>query len=166
MDSILGFFAGRGMQLAAIAGVALLIAATVIIMTSGNMVSDLTFIMTQARSELGQSNNGYTNFTNGNSAGLINAGVFPSTWNKSGTIYDRWGNEVTLGSTANGVQGEVTFGGGGTETASSCTDVATKLNGYSTLQIGGTTFTPSTMPDAATAGTACTGQPTLALTFQ
>lgn len=32
MDSILGFFAGRGMQLAAMAGVALLIAAVVIIM--------------------------------------------------------------------------------------------------------------------------------------
>ncbi|CAB3730623.1 hypothetical protein LMG22037_05550 [Paraburkholderia phenoliruptrix] len=166
MDSILGFFAGRGMQLAAMAGVALLIAAVVVIMGSGNMVSDLTFIMTQSRAQLAQGNNGYANFTNANASGLIGAGVFPSTWNKSGTLYDRWGNAVTLASTANGVQGQVTFGGGGTETTSSCSSVASNLNGYSSLQIGGKTFTPSSMPDAATAGTACAGQPTLTLTFQ
>jgi hypothetical protein len=64
-------------------------------------------------------------------------------------------------------QGELTIGGGGSETETQCEGVVQSLQDYVSLTVGGTTFTQTSMPDPTTAAEACsTGTPTLQIVFQ
>jgi hypothetical protein len=92
--------------------------------------------------------------------------VFPTDMNRSGTVYDAWGNTVTLSSTDSDTEGVIGFGGGGSETVKQCVTVVTGLKDYVSLEVGGTTFTSTSQPDAVTAEEACTSSLSITLTFQ
>lgn len=129
------------------------------------ITTDMAFIMTKARGGMAQSNTGYTNFTNGNLASLINAGTFPASMVKNGAVYDKWGNPLTLGTSNNGTNGTIAFGGGTSETAEECVTAVTGMNGYDTLTVNGTQFTSAAPPDLATAGAACTDTAPITILF-
>jgi hypothetical protein len=128
--------------------------------------ADINLLVGQARGQMSQGANGYQNFSNANFTALNNAGVFPQDMVRAGGLYDSWGNPVTLGNASNNTQGTVQFGGGGSETTSQCSGVATTLKDYVSLVVGGQTFTQNDMPDTVSAGTACAGSPTITVTFQ
>jgi hypothetical protein len=130
-----------------------------------SLTTNIAFVMTKARSGFAQSNTGYANFSNGNIASLINAGVFPPSMVKNGAVYDMWGNPLTLGSTNNGASGTIAFGGGGSETSEECVTTITGLSGYDSLTVNGSTYTSSSAPDEATAGGACTATAAITVTF-
>lgn len=134
--------------------------------TASNVVTDISQLMTNARGQFMQNSNGYTNFTTANESYMINAGIFPSGMVRNNAVIDRWGNSVSLSSANNAVEGVITFGGGGTETADQCTTVVTNLTDYVQLVVGGKTFTQSTQPDSTSAGAVCSSTATIQVTFQ
>ncbi|CAJ0737654.1 hypothetical protein R77592_04394 [Ralstonia mannitolilytica] len=121
--------------------------------------------MTKARAGFAQSNTGFANFSNANLGGLINGGTFPPTMVKSGGIFDKWGNPITLSSANSGTSGVISFGGGGSQTTDECTSTVTSLSGYDLLTVGGQSFTRSNMPDTSQAGAVCSATATIVVTF-
>jgi len=135
--------------------------------TVSNVTQGLSLIVTNARSQFTQSSSAYADFTTGQTANMITAGIFPSKWVSGGVAVDPWGNSVTMAPTGVGnSQAEMTIGGGGSETASQCEGVVQSFEDYVSLNVGGTTFTQTNMPTPTTAAAACAGTPTLQITFQ
>lgn len=133
---------------------------------TANFVSAVTFVQTKAREGFAQSNVGYTNFTTANAGNLANGGDFPSMLLRGGVLVDTWGNNMQLSSTANGTQGVISFGGGGSEDVEQCKSVVLGFKDYVTLNVGGTTFTQTNQPDGNSATTACgAGTASISLTF-
>jgi hypothetical protein len=126
----------------------------------------ITQIITNARAAFSMGSNGYTNMTTANVATLISAELFPADWVKSGAVQDPWGNAVALASAGSTSQGQLTFGGGGSESVATCAKAAQAFRDYVTLKVGTTTFTPAAPPDAFTAATACGTGLTFVLVFQ
>ncbi|MBY4898656.1 type 4 pilus major pilin [Cupriavidus sp. AU9028] len=128
--------------------------------------TNITQLITNARGGFSQGNNGYTNFTTANIPAMITGGMFPTSMVRGNTLVDNWGNTVTLSSASNGSQGVITFGGGNAQTAKQCVAVATGLRDFVSLTVGTTSFTQTSLPDQATAGSACSATATFTLTFQ
>jgi hypothetical protein len=133
---------------------------------AGRVHEGITQIITTARGAFSMGANGYTNMTTANVATLISAELFPADWVNGTTVKDPWGNTIALASASSGSQGRITFGGGGSESVATCAKAAQAFRDYVTLQVGTTTFTPATPPDAFTAATACGTGLTFVLTFQ
>lgn len=133
---------------------------------SSNITTDMVSIVNNARAQFSQGSNGYTNFVNGNVTQLTTAGIFPSDMVRAGGLFDGWGNAVTIGSASGATQGVITVGGGNSETPDQCSSVVTSLRDYVSLNVGGTTFTQTNLPDPVSAGAACSAAPTISLTFQ
>lgn len=166
MDSIIARIAVILVGLLALAGAAAGVNMLMQSNTASRVDTDVAAILNQARGAFASGPTGYTNFTTANLAQLVNAGVFPSDMVVGTAVNDPWGNAVTLSSANGGTQGVLTFGGGGSETVSTCSKAATGIKDYVALKIGTTSFTPSAPPDAVTAATACATGMTLVLTFQ
>jgi len=166
MEGILGRIVAVVLGLLALAGVGYMASKGFAADKGSKVSTDITQVITNARTQFSQNSNGYTNFTTANEAAMITAGVFPDSMVRNGAVLDGWGNPVTLGSSNNATIGSITFGGGGSETASQCAAVATSFKDYVTLVVGGTTFTPTNQPDAASAGTACGASLTMTVSFQ
>jgi hypothetical protein len=88
---------------------------------ASKVTTDISQLITNARSQFAQNSNGYTNFTTANEAPMMTAGVFPNSMVRGGAVIDAWGNAVALSSTNNATQ----FGGGSSETAKQCPTVVT-----------------------------------------
>ncbi|MFL9876663.1 type 4 pilus major pilin [Paraburkholderia megapolitana] len=163
MGELLGTWYGKLLMLLGIAAVA----GVMLVASSGSKVasqaSDITMLQGNARQQLGASQNGYTNFTTANSAGLIQAGVVPPGMVRAGALTDQWGGAITFAPANNGAQGVVTLAG--ITSVKDCTKLATTLRDYDTLIIGKVTFTPDQQPDGSTAGAACNGNNTVQITF-
>ena len=134
--------------------------------TASTVVTDISQLEINARSQFGQGTNLYTNFTTANEGAMITGGVFPTDMVRGGAVVDSWGNAVALAPAANNTEGTISFGGGGSETADECSAVVTGLKDYVALQVGGTTFSQANQPDAVSASNACAGGLAIALTFQ
>jgi hypothetical protein len=133
---------------------------------ASNLVTEITLIETNARGGFAQSNQGYTSFTTVNVPTLASGGMFPANLVRNGTLYDEWGNTMQLGSASNDTQGVITFGGGGSQSVDECKTVVMGLKDYVSMAVGGATFTQTDQPDANSATNACSGNPTIAVTFQ
>lgn len=162
MDSILGRIAATVLGLLLLAAVGLGIYRAF----SGNKVSQMTtdvaLLQTNARAQFSQGGNGYANFkvnAGAPAAGLLatdgTSAVIPADMISGGVVHDAWGNPVTIAPAGTGNSSFTLSFGGANMTASQCTQLATSLNGYQSLTIGATTFTPSNQPDSVTAGAAC-----------
>ncbi|MFP3637928.1 prepilin type IV pili [Paraburkholderia sp. SIMBA_054] len=166
MDGILGRIVAVVLGLLALAGVGLLAYKGFSTDKNGAVTSDITQVVQNARAQFSQNNNGYTNFVTGNIAAMNTAGIFPKNMVRGATVIDRWGNAIQLASANSATQGQITFGGGGSEDPEGCAAVVTSLKDYVTLQVGGTTFDQTNQPDAVTAGQACGNSLAMTLTFQ
>jgi hypothetical protein len=135
---------------------------------ASNLVAEITLVESNARAGFSQSNAGYANFVTANISTLAGGGMFPSSMVRSGTLYDDWGNTITLASANNATNGVITFGGGNSEDTDQCKTVVMGLKDYVSLKVGTSTFTQTTQPDASTAISACgtAGTATIAVTFQ
>lgn len=132
------------------------------------MTTDIEFIINNARGQFAQSANGYANFTTDNVGSLQTAGVLPTDMIRNGSLYDAWGNTVSIDSTSGGGQAQIVFGGGNGETTDQCTQLVTALHDYVSLSVGDSqAFTPTNVPDAVSGAQACTGgNAQITLTFQ
>ncbi|MBN3761071.1 prepilin type IV pili [Burkholderia sp. Ac-20365] len=166
MDGILGRIVAVILGLLAMAGVGVLAYKAFSTDKNGGVTTDITQVITNARAQFSQNNNGYTNFTTANVGAMDTAGIFPKSMVRGGVVLDRWGNQVQFASLNSATQGQITFGGGGSENAEACTAVVTSLKDYVSLQVGGSTFDQTNQPDAVTGGQACANSLTLTLTFQ
>ncbi|WP_206956343.1 prepilin type IV pili [Trinickia acidisoli] len=166
MDGILGRVVAIVLGLLALAGVGLAGYKAFAASKSSTVTTDITQLVTNARSQFSQNNNGYTNFLTGNATALENAGIIPSDMVRVAGVTDAWGNAVTLGNAGSATEGTIAFGGAGSETIEQCSTVVTSLKDYVTLVVGGTTFTQATQPDAVSAATACNAGLGIVLTFQ
>lgn len=127
-----------------------------------SQVTDLSALMTGARQGLGTQPGRYTNFNNGNVAGLIVAGILPKNMVNNNVVQNRWGGGVTLSSGPNQGQGVISTTWPDPEV---CTKIATTIGNYDTLQIGNAVYTSNTRPDAVTAAGACSNSQTMTITF-
>lgn len=166
MEGILGRAMAVVLGLIALAAVALAATGAFSSSKASTVVSDITMVVGNARGLFTQNSNGYTNFTTSNESSLASAGVFPTDMVRSSTVYDAWGNTVTLSSADSDTEGVIEFGGGGSETVKQCVVVVTGLKDYVSLEVGGTTFTSTNQPDATTAESACEADLSITLTFQ
>lgn len=133
---------------------------------ASKQTTDITQIINNARAQFSQNSSSYANFATANVPDLITAGIFPDYVVRGTNVFDRWGNVMTVSSLNGGTTGQITVGGGGSETAKQCAAVATALKDYVSLQVGGTTFTPPNQPDAQSAGKACGTGLTITVNFQ
>lgn len=136
--------------------------------SGGNKVSsqasDITLLQGGARQQLGETPNGYMNFTTANAANLIQAGIVPPGMVRGGTLTNKWGGTITLAPANNNGQGVITLSG--ITNSKDCSQLVTTLRDYDTLTIGTTTFTRDTLPDGNTAAAACKGNnTTVKITF-
>ncbi|RKP47565.1 type 4 pilus major pilin [Trinickia fusca] len=166
MDGILGRVVAIVLGLLALAGVGLAGYKAFATNKSSTVVTDMTQVATNARAQFSQNNNGYTNFTTANATPLVNAGIIPGDMVRAGGIFDAWGNAVQFAPVAGNTEGQITFGGGGSETVEQCSHVLTSLTDYVSLVVNGTTFSQANQPDAVSAANACAGTPKIILTFQ
>jgi hypothetical protein len=135
--------------------------------TVSNVTQGVAFIVTNARSQFTQSSNAYANFTTAQTSNMVTAGIFPAKWVNGGAVVDPWGNPATMAPTGTGnTEAELTIGGGGSETPSQCEGVVQSLQDYTSLTVGGQTFSQTNTPDPTTAAQACAGTPTLQIVFQ
>ncbi|WP_144153344.1 type 4 pilus major pilin [Paraburkholderia sp. BCC1885] len=166
MDSMLGRIVATVLTLMAIGAAVVYIHGGFSWNKNATITSDVTWVVTNARTQFSQNSNGYTNFTNANLTAMTNAGVFPPDMVRNGTLVDAWGNTVTVSSAGNASEGVVAFGGGGSESVEQCSNVVTTLRDYVSLQVGGTSFTQASLPDSVAAGNACANGLGITLTFQ
>lgn len=167
MDGILGRVVAIVLGLLALAGVGLAGYKAFAANKSSTISTDITQIVTNARSQFSQNSNGYANFTTNNANALVTAGVIPSDMVRAAGVTDAWGNAVQLGNAAGSTEGTITFGGGGSESVEQCASVVTSLKDYVSLQVGGgAAFTQAVQPDAVSAARACTAGLAIVLTFQ
>lgn len=164
MGDLLATWYGKLLVLLGIAA-----AAGVIYAASGgnkvsSQVSDITMLQGSARQQLGDTPNGYMNFTTGNTANLITAGIVPPGMVRNGNLTSKWGSGITLAPTNNNAQGVITLQV--INNPKDCSQLVTTLRDYDTLVIGGTTFTRNALPDGNTAAAVCAGNNvTLQITF-
>ncbi len=157
MDSLLGRIVATVLGLLALAGIGSAIYSAFSSDTTSGIVSDMSQTVVNARSAFSQGTSGYSSFTNANISQLITNDIFPSSMVKSGAVYDRWGNAVSISAQLGGTQGVLTFGGGGSEDVNSCAKVAVSLvaANYVSLKVGSQTFSKANAPDPVTAANAC-----------
>lgn len=166
MDSMLGRIVATVLTLMAIGAAVVYIHGGFSWNKNANVASDITWVVTNARTQFAQNSNGYTNFLNANLTAMNNSAVFPPDMVRNGVLIDAWGNDVTVSSAGNASEGVIAFGGGGSENVEQCSNVVTTLRDYVSLQVGGTTFTQATLPDSVSAGNACGNGLAITLTFQ
>lgn len=133
---------------------------------ASDVATGVTTVVENSRAQFTQSATGYTNFLTTKVASLNTAGILPSTWWNGTNAVDPWGNTVTFAPGALNSQGVITFGGGGSETAAQCVNVAQNLKDYISLKVGTTTWTQAAPPDPVAAAAACSATAAFALTFQ
>lgn len=169
MEGILGRIVAIVLGLIALAGVGVAAYNGFQNSKASDVTTAVAALITNARAQFSQSSNLYANFTTANVAKLITAGIIPQNLtNGSTTAIDPWGNSLAfagVGAPANS-QGQITFGGGGSETTQECVSVTQNLKDYISLKVGTTTFTPASQPDPTTAATACSATAAFVLTFQ
>jgi hypothetical protein len=167
MESILARLAVIALGLLAMAGVGVASVSAFSDNTGATMVQNLSHLVTKARASSVQSGNGYANFTTANIADMIGARIIPANMVRNGnTVVDVWGNSMQFTSINNGAQGQITFGGGGSESKDQCAQVVAGMKDYVSTTVGGTTFTPSNAPDKITASKACTDTSTIVVVIQ
>ncbi|HDR9018069.1 type 4 pilus major pilin [Burkholderia vietnamiensis] len=167
MDAILARLAYIALGLLALAGVGVASVSAFSANKASQMVTDISHLITNARSGFAQNGNGYTNFTTANVPDMIDSRIVPSNMVRNGaTVVDVWGNSITFASANNGAQGLLTFGGGGSETKDQCAAVVAGMKDYVSLAVAGTTFTPANPPDKVTASKACTDSAAIVVTIQ
>ncbi|WP_321943706.1 type 4 pilus major pilin [Paraburkholderia tropica] len=166
MDRIFGVGLAVVLGLLALAAVALAGSGAFSTNKAGTVVSDITQVVTNSRGLFAQDSNGYEDFTTSNESTLVSAGLFPTDMVRSSTVYDPWGNAVTLSSAESDSEGVIGFGGGGSETVKQCVTVVMSLKDYVSLAVGSTTFSSSNLPGTATAEAACESDLSMTLTFQ
>ncbi|MDF3883111.1 type 4 pilus major pilin [Cupriavidus basilensis] len=168
MEGILGRIIATVLGLIALAGVGYAAYNGFSNSKSSDVVTGVTTIVTNARSQFAAGNTGYTNFTTANAASLVTAGIIPTSWVATGNVpTDPWGNALAFASAGANTQGSVTFGGGGSETQAQCINVIQNLKDYISLTAGTKTFTQTALPDPVSAAAACTAAGTkITLVFQ
>lgn len=126
-------------------------------------ISDITMLQGSARQQLGETPNGYMNFTTGNAAYLIQNGIVPPGMVRSGNLVNKWGGAITLAPTNNNGQAVITLAG--INNQKDCGQLLTTLRDYDTLVVGGTTFTRNALPDGVSAAQVCSNNTTVVITF-
>lgn len=128
-----------------------------------SQVSDITLLQGAARQQLGETPNGYANFTTGNAAYLIQNSIVPPGMVRNGNLVNKWAGAITLAPTNNNGQGVITLAG--INNHKDCSQLVTTLRDYDTLVIGGTTFTRNALPDGVNAAQVCSNNTTIQITF-
>lgn len=166
MDSLLARIFAGVLTLFAVGGVVLYMAGANESSKVSQTTQDIAVLSTNVRSQFMQSSTGYMNFNSGNQGILVTAGnIFPADMVKSGNVVDAWGNPVSYSPVAGNLQFSISIGGANLGT-SACSKLATSLNGYNQMIVGGTTFTPSTPADGVSAAAACSSGTNITLTYQ
>lgn len=157
MDSLLGRIVATVLGLLALVAVGSGIYQGFGMDTTSQIVTDMSSTVVNARSAFAQGTSGYSSFSNANVTQLINNDIFPSGMVRGGALYDRWGNAVTISSQNAGMQGVITFGGGGSEDVNFCAKTAVSMNAvsYVSMKVGATTFPKANAPDPVQAANAC-----------
>lgn len=168
MEGILGRIMATVLGLIALGGVVLLMATATDSSRISQTGQDLGTLVTNARSQFQQSSTLYTNFTTGNTASLISAGVVPPDMVKNGVIADAWNNQILLAPTGTNNSEMQIILGGNALSVESCTKLITSLTGYVSLTTNGgpNVFSSANPPDSVSANTDCTASTQITAVYQ